>query len=220
MPNDDINIGISYRANKASETYLCTINTLIKAGVTPVVLDALEFNDIEIEKSLDENGILKQDAADYIKTRPYNRTNVAELVSNLDAIIFPGGEDISPTLYSHPLHLHYVHPDSVFDGVRDATDFILMNYCLVNNIPHIGICRGMQMYGVISGSKFILDIPGYFKDNNCEYHNEHRKDSYSFVPHDVEIIDNKSILHEIMGCKFIEKVPSLHHQALFDVNTI
>jgi putative glutamine amidotransferase len=38
-----------------------------------------------------------------------------------------------------------------------------MAYCLDNDIPVMGFCRGMQMLGVISGAEVIQDIPTYFE---------------------------------------------------------
>lgn len=47
----------------------------------------------------DENGMLTHEAAEIVKTYTWNNSDVEEAMEGIDAVIFPGGSDISPTLY-------------------------------------------------------------------------------------------------------------------------
>lgn len=51
---------------------------------------------------LDEYGMLKNEYAEKIKEKNYDKTNVADIVKGHKAIIFPGGADICPSLYADP----------------------------------------------------------------------------------------------------------------------
>ena len=66
-------------------------------------------------------------------------------ICNFDGIILSGGNNVNPKLYSSNDRL-----ESIYD-IRDKNEFEIIRYCLKNNLPLIGICRGM----------FILNI--YFK---------------------------------------------------------
>ena len=92
-------------------------------------------------------------------------------------------------------------------------------YCLDNNIPVIGFCRGSQMLGVVSGAGIIQDLKVYFNEQNVEYNAEHRNDIASvdsyrdYAPHDVKLIDDTKV-KEIFDRDTLNNVPSWHHQVL------
>lgn len=53
-------------------------------------------------RCLDENGQLSQKCADFVKSKPYEKSNVAEVADGLAAVMFPGGVDICTSLYKKP----------------------------------------------------------------------------------------------------------------------
>lgn len=60
-----------------------------------------------------------------------------------------------------------------YNAERDISDYLTMAYCLDNDIPVMGFCRGMQMLSVVSGAEVIQDVPAYFAELGLEYNDEH-----------------------------------------------
>ena len=98
-----------------------------------------------------------------------------------------------------------------------------MSYCLDNDIPVMGFCRGMQMLGVISGAEMIQDIPAWFAELGVEYDYTHRNQKAApeayrdYAAHDVEVAEG-SRLHDIVGRTTLAGCPSWHHQAIGNVD--
>ena len=97
-----------------------------------------------------------------------------------------------------------------------------MAYCLDHDIPVLGLCRGMQMLGVVSGAPLIQDLTTYFEEMGRPYHYLHRmqRDAQGnryYTPHDVTVIDRQSLLYTIAGVDTIRDVPSWHHQVVGNV---
>lgn len=146
--------------------------------------------------------MLTVENAEKIKARPYDKTNVAEVAAGHKAIIFPGGTDVCPSLYKEPQAWYNDADKPSFNVARDVSDYILMAYCLDNDIPVMGICRGMQMYNVVSGGTMIQDLPTYFSQNGIAYNNEHIKSGELdgkkvYGNHPVNIIDKHSLMYQI-----------------------
>lgn len=68
----------------------------------------VKFNEFKYDgdsiaaECLDQYGMLTFENAEKVKARAYEKSNVAEVVKGHKAILFPGGEDISPSLYKEP----------------------------------------------------------------------------------------------------------------------
>ena len=83
---------------------------------------------------------------------------------SLDGVVLTGGNNLSQTQTGD------------ISTVRDAFESTLIDYCLSNNLPILGVCRGMQMLNVFFGGK-IVPVDGHvcadhlirFK-NNGAYH--------------------------------------------------
>jgi len=228
--NSDIVIGIAWRADIDSEFYTNVCKVFAQEGIKTVLLDKVVSKDVSYDEDglVSENctfevGHLKDKFAKKIKNNPFKNSNVKEVVKEVDAVIFTGGEDISPTLLKKVTKWHGIEEEIDFNATRDVSDYILMSYCLENDIPMMGFCRGMQMLAVVSGGKMIGDIPTYFKNKGLNYNYEHRNqkatpDSYrDYAPHDVQIIDKNSIVYSIYGTDTVKNVPSWHHQAVESV---
>lgn len=98
-----------------------------------------------------------------------------------------------------------------------------MAYCLDNDIPVMGICRGMQMYNVVSGGTMIQDLPTYFKDLGVPYNNEHTTcgelDGKKLRGnHPVNIDDKHSLLYQIFQEETLLLPYSSHHQVVLTVD--
>ena len=218
-------VAVAWRTNLESETYVDTCRSVEKAGGKLVRLGQVFCYDLDYDDSgkligaVDGIGALSLSAADTVKTNTWHNSNAVEMLKGVDFVIFPGGDDISPSLCRDPPEWQGDDGDRVFDVERDVSDYICMSYCLDNNIPLVGICRGMQMLSVVSGAQMIEDIPTYFDSLSVEYRYEHRNqktspDAYrDFAPHDVELCEG-SMIGKIMGTDHLTGCPSWHHQAV------
>jgi len=76
--------------------------------------------------------------------------------SKPDAILFTGGEDLTPSLYGELDIASYGH------GVmRDSWELEWYRWALVNKVPMVGICRGMQLFTALTGGKLIQHVTGH-----------------------------------------------------------
>ena len=100
-----VSVGIAWSNVPDSYSYTSTIIAVKEAGATPVILDMVKSYDLNYDKkgnlidSKDEHGILTSRAAKLVKCNQWQNSNAAAVMKGIDCIIFPGGWDISPTLY-------------------------------------------------------------------------------------------------------------------------
>jgi len=86
---------------------------------------------------------------------------------NPDGIILSGGNDVGTCLD------------------RDITESILIRYAIKNGLPLLGICRGMQMLGVYSGTEL----------RNVEKHVRTRHFLEGDYTHEVNSFHNQSLMN-------------------------
>ena len=225
-----VRIGIAWRGDSTAISYTSTLQSVREAGAIPVPLPLLKSPYMEYDgeellaQYTDEHGILLQEYADKVKANPFAGQNIASLLAGLDGLIFTGGSDISPTFYKTPEPWHGIEAEGKSDGRRDASDFILMKWCLEHEstLPVLCICRGMQMLSVVSGARMTQDLRTYFEERGLPYAGEHRMEAtadhgHDFAVHDVTVTDPSSLLRQIVGTETVSKVPSWHHQAVLSV---
>ena len=220
-------IGIAWRSDTDSEFYTNITKTLDDLGIPYAMVDQVVDNSLPYENGviakecIDENDILLAQYADLVKKELYTNSNVGDVMNARDyrAVIFTGGEDIAPTLLKDPEPWHGIEEEKDYNATRDVSDYLLMTYCIDNDIPVIGFCRGSQMLGVVSGADIVQDLPVYFVDQGGSYNYEHGNEKASpesyrdYVPHDVTLIEGTKV-KEIFNTETLENVPSWHHQAL------
>jgi len=80
--------------------------------------------------------------------------------TGVDAVVFWGGQDISPSLYGHNAHPYSQAPLRGLSA-RDQFEWGAMKYCKVHDIPMIGVCRGAQMLCAFAGGYLIQDMTGH-----------------------------------------------------------
>ena len=222
-------IGISWRADTDSEFFTNVCRAVEAAGGKWVLLDQVCLPDLpygedgKLLEGVAETGALDEVAAKYVRCNTWHESNAADAVGSVSAVLFTGGEDISPTLYYEPEEWHGIEEERDFNAERDISDYLTMTYCLDNNIPVMGFCRGMQMLAVVSGGEIIQDIPTYFEQQGLEYKDEHRNqkatpDAYrDYAPHDVQLASGE-IAWDIFGTELLTGCPSWHHQAVKNVD--
>lgn len=82
----------------------------------------------------------------------------AKDLSECDAIVLWGGEDISPSLYEEE---RFRNSGPAAPSARDTFEWELINMAVSANIPIIGVCRGAQMLCAYAGGKLIQDVDGH-----------------------------------------------------------
>lgn len=221
-----VRVGLAWQ--RSASNYDRVAQAIVAVGGEPVILGQLrpagfDYDSIDIQaKYLDENGILLQPYADIVKRNTYYGSDAEEVLGGIEAVVFLGGCDISPTLFRNPEPWHGIEDERNFDTTRDLSEYLTMTYCLDHDIPILGLCRGMQMLGVVSGAPLIQHIDDYYAAQGKQYQFVHRADRDScgerhYTPHDVKVTDTCSLLFAISGCDYITSVPSWHHQAVGDV---
>jgi len=76
------------------------------------------------------------------------------LLERLDGILFSGGTDIQPVHYGedpHPLL-------GKVDQQLDELELTMARWALTENIPTLGVCRGMQLVNVALGGTLYQDV--------------------------------------------------------------
>ena len=84
-----------------------------------------------------------------------------ELTNNYgmaDLVQFTGGSDVSPSLYGEKSA-----PRTYCSPQRDNQEKVIFNYCVKNDIPMAGICRGGQFLNVMNGGRMLQHVEGHTK---------------------------------------------------------
>ncbi len=128
----------------------------------------------------------------------------------IDGLILAGGGDIAPTVYngdSHPA-IYSVDPE------RDRFELELAELAMNQNLPILGICRGIQVLNVVSGGDLIPHLPDLYDEiaHRIEGAEQTKMNS---TCHQVEIMQNTR-LAAAMGTD-TSNVTSWHHQAVQNV---
>lgn len=204
------------------------IHAILEAGGIPVLLDQIRpagfdyLGNSLADKYVDENGILLQEYADVVKRDTYHGSTAEVTLQDIQAVVFLGGGDLCPTLFSTPEPWHGIEAERAYDVTRDLSEYLTIAYCLDHDIPILGLCRGMQLLAVVSGAPLIQDLGTYFHSLGKQDHYIHRSQrnrdgNRNYTPHDVVVTDRNSLLYSIVHCDTIRNVPSWHHQAVGDI---
>lgn len=120
---------------------------------------------------------------------------IGELAS-CDALILPGGGDITPELYGQPnLGSHNI------DTELDLLQLRALEQAMKAALPILGICKGMQLINIVLGGTLIQHLDTY------HLHTDASKDVYHTT-----IAAKDSFLFPLYGDTFF--VNSSHHQAV------
>lgn len=224
-----VTVGIAWRSDISSEFYTNIEEVFREAGAKTVLLQqvknkavAYTGNNVSLKDIEEGIGDLTLSAAHKLKDKLYTKSNAKKVMKGIDAVVFTGGEDISPALLREPEAWHGIEAEKDYNATRDVNDYTLMTYCIAKDISVLGLCRGMQMLGVVSGASVIQDIPTYFKNKGMSYNYIHRNqkvgDAYrDYAPHDVTVEPNSILYTMTTTAGAFHNVPSWHHQALQSV---
>jgi len=126
------------------------------------------------------------------------------LLNKCDGLVLSGGEDMHPRYYNKSEYVEQYNLDDI-DEERDALEWKVLAYSQQNQIPLLGICRGLQVANVFFGGTLIPDIPSFGKFNHSKFP---EYDRYHSV-----IVDRDSLLEKITGA-IAGDVNSAHHQSV------
>ena len=129
-------------------------------------------------------------------------TNPELMLEPLDGLVLIGGGDIEPSLYngiSHPT-IYNVDPQ------RDTFELALIEVALKQQLPLLGICRGLEIMVVAEGGDLIPHVPERYGESVI-----HRSTEPEPAQHRVQILPT-SQLAKVMGTTEATVV-SIHHQA-------
>jgi len=129
-------------------------------------------------------------------------------IAECDGLVLTGGQDVHPKFYGKPEYISYCKPQEI-DEKRDEFEFRLLEYAHTEQMPILGICRGLQVVNVFLGGSLVPDIPS-FKDADHSKFGE-GDDRYHAV--DVEA---GTKLFRIAGRSSVE-INSAHHQGANEI---
>ena len=133
-----------------------------------------------------------------------NEQELNQLMEMCDGFLLTGGHDISPEIY------HEEPMEGLIDSCpkRDLMESVVLKRAIEEDIPVLGICRGLQFINAVLGGSLYQDLPTQYPSKT-----RHRqKPPYDLPVHEVDIVEG-SPLH---GCLKMEKLPvnSCHHQGV------
>ncbi len=121
----------------------------------------------------------------------------AEYAARLDGLLLSGGADVDPVHYAAA-----VDPASgPLEGDRDRAELGLIDLAVAEDLPVLGICRGLQLLNVWAGGSLHQHVPAHAR--------------YDVAPHeafDAVAIESGTVLGGLYGSGV--RVNSLHHQTV------
>jgi putative glutamine amidotransferase len=185
-------------------------------GISASLHDFGDYGGVGIQRPLLEAGALPV-------TLPQLPEAIPDAVAAVDAIVLAPGRDIDPARYGQA-------PDRLLAAIeprRDEFELALVPAALAQELPVLGVCRGMQVLNVALGGTLVQDV------RLAEGWREHPSDpgwrtwklmeaaalNGGAIPphprHPIAIV-GPSILHDALGVTEAE-VNSFHHQAIGDL---
>lgn len=138
-----------------------------------------------------------------------NPTDLNQVLSTLDGVLFPGGQDVDPSIYNHEKKSYC---GQIYQQ-RDTLEAYILNYVIEHQIPALGICRGIQFMNAALGGTLYQDLDIEHPSTT----NHHMTPPYDRGVHMVRIIKDTP-LYEILH-KDELSVNSYHHKAIWDLST-
>lgn len=129
------------------------------------------------------------------------------LLKKCDGLLLPGGYDIDSKWYNSKIKC------SNCSFYNDFLDFLLIRYAIINDIPILGICRGMQALNVyFNGS--LKNIKGHYSKKHYIYFNNKKILVNSYHHQAINKIGDGLIIKAISNDNIIEIIKHNQYKIL------
>jgi len=139
---------------------------------------------------------------------------IEECVRRCDGVLFTGGEDVNPRLYTKRLPAALRRTVRLDAGDRDERELMLVEEVFRQRKPLFAVCRGHQMVNVALGGSLVVDIASQLR--GALNHRQMKRKSE--VVHQARLTEG-SLLANITGKRRLG-VNSTHHQAVARVASV
>ena len=136
----------------------------------------------------------------------HDRETISQLLKTVQGILLTGGHDVDPCMYNEKRMKECGTPSAE----RDAMESELLGQALMNDMPILGICRGIQFLNAYLGGTLYQDLPAQHPSDICH----HQKPPYDVPVHKVNILKDSG-LYRLLKIESLA-VNSYHHQAIKD----
>src|SRR5690242_21349132 len=93
--------------------------------------------------------------------QPVEGGNAADVVAGLDGVIITGGGDVAPERYGAERH----EKTDPANELRDAWEDAVLSAAIEQEVPFLGICRGLQVLNVNRGGTLVQHLPEVVGDD-------------------------------------------------------
>ncbi len=177
---------------------LTASRTVNRAGV-----ETVSINNVYIQAVLHAGGL------PFLIPTGLSENQACEALSHVQGLLLTGGGDIDPALYHGNFHPRV----SDVSHERDALEIALVKQAAREDLPFLGICRGIQVINVALGGTLYTDIgdqlPAALK------HDSPPGSSRTAIAHVVEIVDGTLLKSLVSDDPF--PVNSFHHQGILSI---
>jgi putative glutamine amidotransferase len=135
--------------------------------------------------------------------QPVDAEIAADVIGSLDGLIITGGKDVDPARYGQEPHPSTDQPRLDRDAWEDA----LLTAAIENELPFLGICRGLQVLNVNRGGTLIQHLPDVVGSNR------YNLGGGVFATNEVQVEPDTELAHLLEHSGAIS-VQSYHHQAV------
>jgi putative glutamine amidotransferase len=130
--------------------------------------------------------------------------DAVEALRAADGLLLSGGGDVCSLLYGEEPHQKSKYQDMR----RDAAELALARVAMAQELPTLGICRGLQLLNVALGGTLIQDVPSQVPESV-----KHWSDGLDVLLQHTIRIEDGSLFARVMGTTEMA-VNSWHHQAV------
>lgn len=150
--------------------------------------------------------IIRSGGIPYIIPMSSDQKTVYDIIKNIDGLILSGGSDIDPKYYGQSNSGKSVG----ISEFMDECEAVLVRLAVEDDLPILGICRGMQALNIFCGGSMMQDIPSEKGFAVC-----HRLEKPEVAYHSITV-EKESPLSDTIGFG-THTVNSYHHQAVKNI---
>jgi putative glutamine amidotransferase len=133
--------------------------------------------------------------------------SLRSIYARLDGLCLSGGVDVEPREYGEQPHPKLGN----VDGPRDATELTLARWALRDDLPILGICRGIQLLNVAAGGSLYQDI-GAQVEGALRHDYQLAESPWERCTHTVQVVKGSKIEDVLGSTEALTN--SFHHQAV------